>query len=127
MNTHTQIKEIINTRIKEVKIPLKTGEYNIFYPQVEEICVEIVGYLWWKKSIEKLKWYNLRREKSGKIWGRFGTDNDYGDVISCSSIEEAKAVFIEYYKQKIESTHKFYRNLGENLEEGNFVRFHPIE
>lgn len=118
----------MKSRIKEVAIPLTSGKYIAFYPQVEEKYGEFVGHLWWRKYITGVRWYNLRREKkSGVLWGMIGTENDYGQVVSCSTIEEARKVIEDYRQQNIEAAYKYCEKIGAETEDERFVKYHPEE
>ncbi len=113
-------------RIKEIRVPLKSGEIFIFYPQVKITSEYIAGYWWWKKLIKEESWSNLYLYDGDNIISSRQILSDKKTIISCMSKEEAERIISKYETQEKERTLEYYKkNAIDRFTDDRFVVIHP--
>lgn len=115
-------------RIKEVKVPLNSGEFIIFYPQFGYETKTTIGHLWWKKDIIEKQWDSFYRTTEGRTKGEIHSVQFDGDkIIGCTSKEEAQEVIDNYKKQCIASVKESYSKSAVNWNDDRYVKIHEVK
>jgi hypothetical protein len=112
-----------NYRIKEVKIPLKSGVVTVYYPQVKSYREETTGKLWWKKKVKKEDWFFLYNSSVGTL---IDLDN-VEEKIYYHELEDAVR-FIKQFKQNlIERAKDSWSKLAYRWNDDDLVKYHKVE
>lgn len=117
----------IEYRIKEIKVPLKTGELPVYYPQIKVEEKETTGKLWWKKVTIKEVWrffYKIGNEPyidyENKQYVYYGNDK----LLYFNTIEEVEIFIMNYKNISDKRTKDFWSKEASNWDDERLVKYH---
>jgi len=116
-------------RIKQIQIPLKSGELIVFYPQINGEEKEITGKLWWKKTIVKEVWrffYEIGKQAYVDYENLQDDFSKRDRLLYFNTLFDAEN-FVKHYKIKLEEdSKKLWKQNSANWDDERLVKYYKL-